>query len=777
MSLKQSGLEGGDNGGGTADNSKSPFIEYNNYNQDDRLDIEEIFTQHMQSLSQDIGDDYDEEEYSDEELEDSKPVAVKELFKNKNNDDVSTTKPPCAYDVGISSKRVSTDYTTTNDNEFADNFDDDVLAKMAIPPPSNNRMSTEAEFEDDDLDNQMSNLNEAAILSNSNSSFNNNSNSSGGKVKTEQEKSMLQSSSSDKQSPTKMKQPTLLETVTALNKKTAQNKKRRISSIGTASSSSAKGNVSFTTTTAKKDKKTNSKSRKSSGSTASIQTNTLTQMFSGAPDTPQSTSPNNTPKAINENELHEVRIGTEIRTVKRGDVWLPRDKALRDEGFAFSIGDISMENIPKLIGKHKVAQITTAWKRVTMAFIGAEEATAVKAFTGSDWVRVMKHELLPENGKIQLKKLLGKRIMESMPKKDTVLCYETRGRVDHSFYYQTGKPLPNFHHAEHPMAMDLFAGGGGASAGLDKAGFNVKYKVEMNKSAADTLRMNFPDSYVFDEPIATFIQNCKDQRVHIYPRGDKTVSYMHASPPCQGMSAVNTSGGANDLQNNECTITFLEAVRLFQADFVTMENVPGLTQQKNIKYLLRIVGGLLSMGYQVNVSMPSAKDFGDPQDRVRVILLASKKGYKLPVLEPTHGQGRLDIVTAGSALRDLEDVNPAPGGLVGLSGGRHVFDHYKEGTELSEKADNHYTLNRDHPANTVRKANQIRHYRHSDRYITVRERARIQSFPDTHRFAGKRTDMYNQIGNAIPVNLAAAIGRAIMKSYRAGPHEMPRDTC
>lgn len=756
MSLQNSG-------GGTVSN-QSPFIEYNNNNpNDDRLDIVEIFTQHMQSLSQDIGDDYEEEEeYSDnnddEEFEDSKPAAAKELFKNNNNDGISTN--PCSHDVGVSSKRVSTDYTNTNDDEFADNFDDDVLAKMEIPPSSNNRMSTEAEFEDDDLDNQMSNLNEAVILSNSNSSFNNSNTSSGGKVKTEQEKDK-------KLSPTKMKQPTLLETVTALNK----SKKRRISSIGTASSSSsssAKGNVSFTTTTAKKEKKTNSKSRKSSGSTASIQTNTLTQMFGGAPDTPQSTSPNNTPKVMNENELHEVRLGTEIRTVKKGDVWLPRDKSLRDEGFAFSIGDISMENIPKLIGKHKVAHITTAWMRVEMAFIGAEEATAVKAFTGSDWVRVMRHELLPENGKIQLKKLLGKRIMESMPNKDTVLCYETRGRVDHSFYYQTGKPLPNFHHAEHPIAMDLFAGGGGASAGLDKAGFDVKYKVEMNKTAADTLRMNFPDSYVFDEPIATFIQNCKDQRVHLYPKGDKTVSYMHASPPCQGMSAVNTSGGANDLQNNECTMTFLEAVRLFQTDFVTMENVPGLTQQKNIKYLLRIVGGLLSMGYQVNVSMPSAKIFGDPQDRVRVILLASKKGYKLPVLEPTHGEGRLDIVTAGSALRDLEDVNPAPGGLVGLSGGRHVFDHYKEGTELSEKADNHYTLNRDHPANTVRKANQIRHYRHSDRYITVRERARIQSFPDTHRFAGKRTDMYNQIGNAIPVNLAAAIGRAIMKSYRLG---------
>ena len=67
---------------------------------------------------------------------------------------------------------------------------------------------------------------------------------------------------------------------------------------------------------------------------------------------------------------------------------------------------------------------------------------------------------------------------------------------------------------------------------------------------------------------------------------------------------------------------------------------------------------------------------------------------------------------------------------------------------------------------SVRKANQIRHYQHTDRYITVRERARIQSFPDTHRFAGKRTDMYNQIGNAIPVELGIAIASSVDKFLR-----------
>ena len=237
---------------------------------------------------------------------------------------------------------------------------------------------------------------------------------------------------------------------------------------------------------------------------------------------------------------------------------------------------------------------------------------------------------------------------------------------------------------------------------------------------------------------------------------------------------VNTSGGANDQQNNECTIKFLKVVEYLQPSFVSMENVPGLGQEKNIRYLLCIVGGLLRMSYQVRTCQAKASDFGDPQNRIRIIVLASKRGHKLPLLKPTHGEGRLPVVTAREVLRNLEDIDPVPGmGLVEIMvGGRRVavWDHLQEGTSLSEKSDGHYVLNANLPANTVRKGNQMRHYKH-DRYVTVRERARLQSFPDNHRLAGSRKDMFDQIGNAVPVGLAEAIGRAVMESYQLGRHE------
>jgi len=503
--------------------------------------------------------------------------------------------------------------------------------------------------------------------------------------------------------------------------------------------------------------------RRRNKSFGSAQTNTLTQLFSTvqkeesnkevATETPSIDTQSN-----QLNGLVEIRLRGQMRktSFKEGDVWLPYEKPLRDKGFAFTIGSIY------IVGMSHEADIAASWMRVENAFLGPEEAVRVKQCTGSDWVLVKKHEMLPSNGRIPLQQL-SHRLTNNLPNKATTLCYEMDDKITHSFYYECGNPTRrNPNQNERPCALDLFAGAGGTSIGLEKANINVKYKVELNKTACDTLQMNFPNSYVFCEDIAKFLESCKSQRANVYPkRGD--VDYLHGSPPCQGFSAVNTSGGANDEQNNECTIKFLEVAEHHQPTFVSMENVPGMGQDKNIRYLLRIVGGLLNQSYQVRTCLVKASSFGDPQTRARVIILASKKGYKLPILKPTHGGEKLKVVTARDVLHDLEDIDPVPGvGLVQLPNGGHVWDHFKEGTDLAEKSDNNYVLNANLPANTVRKGNQMRHYKH-DRYITVRERARLQSFPYGHRFAGGRKDAFNQIGNAVPVGLATAIGMANRK--------------
>lgn len=523
--------------------------------------------------------------------------------------------------------------------------------------------------------------------------------------------------------------------------------------------------------TAKKESSKLKRRKRQSSSSSSSHAMTLTQHFrKRIPESTDSghvcsTTGKRLVKWENAGPMVEVKISKQIRPVsmKPGDCWKTEDKKLTGAGICLvQIGAIH------IFDHHYVAEVRNAWMRIENTFI-RDEAAEVKGRLGCGWVRVKSHDKLPATVRLS-------KFTERVPSADipgASLCYSVEANLSASsyFYEYASPPKTNRSGQGKLCALDLFAGAGGTSIGLTKAGIDVKYKVEWNKVASDTLNMNF-NTTVFVEDIAKFIESCKTRRAAVYPpRG--SIQYIHGSPPCQGFSSVNTSGGVNDLQNNECTLTFLEAIRYFQPMFVSMENVPGVGREKNIKYLLKIVSSLLQLGYQVRTTKTSASLYGDPQDRMRLIVLASKRGYKLPQLIATHGvKNKPRAVTAGDALGDLEDVEPvldSMGGLAPLRNGRHVLYHYKE--DFTGAYDKRYILNRDLPAKTVTKGNTMKHYKH-DRPVTVRERARLQGFPDGHKFAGsKPQDMRDQIGNAVPVGLATAIGRAIVESYNYGYHE------
>lgn len=241
-------------------------------------------------------------------------------------------------------------------------------------------------------------------------------------------------------------------------------------------------------------------------------------------------------------------------------------------------------------------------------------------------------------------------------------------------------------------------------------------------------------------------------------------------------TTTDTSGGENDDQNKRCTLDFLEVIECIKPPFVSMENVPGLASTRKINgakaenksYLQTVVGKLLSMGYNVRTTMTVATNFGDPQERKRLVLLASKQGYDLPTAPlQTHGDGfRQKIVTAQDVLHDLEDVKPNYEGRVKLNG-KTVHAHSSTGTVYASISDNDIRLRPDEPAKTVRKKNKIVHYRH-ERYLTLLEYKRLMSFPDKHILCGNPSQIRDQIGNAVPCRFAEAIGKAIMKSYRMG---------
>ncbi len=456
----------------------------------------------------------------------------------------------------------------------------------------------------------------------------------------------------------------------------------------------------------------------------------------------------------------------------KGDVWLSHRPEY--DGWAFLIEHIDLQNAVHLVKVH-------AFMKLEKTFIGQVEAEKLE-YTG--WVHVKKHDSLPADGYIKLKDL-SERMEKDIPfhmhldNRHLSLRYEEVGDMV-SYYVKKGKQLSSSSQQQ-PRVCDCFAGGGGMSAGIRKAGFfsDKSYKVDMDEKACETLRANFPESAVFQEDIRDLVEKYRRGEVNMFA---SLVDWLHMSPPCQGFSRVNTSGGCKDIQNNECTLSCIELVRLLQPSHVTMENVPGILDDKQVSvaertkksYLQEFMAGLLSQRYQVRLCKKlNAKNYGDPQDRQRVIVLASKEGFSLPSPPPpTHGREPhlQDVVTVKDALGDLECIEPTKDGEVWLNNGSLARGHYHN--DKKEKHDPDEELIPHLPARTVRKKNQLVHYNRK-RNATILERARLMSFPDDYVFEGNQGVQSDQIGNAIPVCFATAIANAVKESFRLGLHEPP----
>jgi DNA (cytosine-5)-methyltransferase 1 len=311
------------------------------------------------------------------------------------------------------------------------------------------------------------------------------------------------------------------------------------------------------------------------------------------------------------------------------------------------------------------------------------------------------------------------------------------------------------------------------SQGLKEAGFHGRTdSVDSDTSSCSTLHANFPDSIVHQYTVKDFLIGCKHNPYSSrYPRIG-TITLLHGSTPCQGVSKANRTGGANDDANNEEMYQFMDVVEHFQPPYVTFENVGGATDKNNRHYIQRMIARFLVMGYQVRLFSLNAVEYGDAQFRVRIFIIAAKEGLELPnVPTPTHGKQRhlLPIKTAGDVLGFLEDINPLEyEGII-----RAILPNSGVAVELDGHTlktakfnDSDIRLTKDNPARTVLKARIVRHYMNMNRPLTRLEQSQLQSFPPTYKFKGTDDEIRDQIGNAVPVNLARAIGKSVMDAIR-----------
>jgi len=315
-----------------------------------------------------------------------------------------------------------------------------------------------------------------------------------------------------------------------------------------------------------------------------------------------------------------------------------------------------------------------------------------------------------------------------------------------------------------PTVGEYFAGAGGMSLGLKQAGFTGKFAVENNKAACDTLRSNFKGTAVIEQDVWSFRDAMKQNR----PSFTKNTNHRHFSPPCQAVTEakINTPPTDKDIETNELMRLVPELLSLEEPDTASLETVPGILDDSNKHYLQEIVAGALKCGYQVRGVLLNAADYGDPQERRRVFLFMAKKGLYLAEV-PVKSKSK---TTIKDCLGPLEKHPPvSPGVPVIIEDGKPaVYDHHLE--DLSTVGPN-IDLKASERCLTVRRRTPIYHYigprasiLDSGRRVTVRERALIQSFPLYYHFCGTLDQQLDQIGNAVPVNLAEAVGRSIMKA-------------
>lgn len=303
-----------------------------------------------------------------------------------------------------------------------------------------------------------------------------------------------------------------------------------------------------------------------------------------------------------------------------------------------------------------------------------------------------------------------------------------------------------------PIALDLFAGCGGLALGFESAGF-VTVGFEMDADACQTYRTNL------NSP-------CHQMTLRPGTHLTEGASIIIGGPPCQPFSVNGHQHGRQD--DRDGFPALLSAIERYRPKAVVFENVRGMLY-RNQAYFQAIVRRLDELGYQVDYRLLNAADYGVPQTRERVFVVAHTGRFAFP--EPTHATRRL---TAGYALDGLADTVPEDAKFLTPS-----MDAYVARYEAKSKCVRPRDLHLDRPARTLTCRNlnaatgdmlRIRLADGRRRRLTVREGARLQSFPDWFDFTGPEGSQYNQIGNSVSPLLAKAIALALKNWLDGRPH-------
>ena len=314
--------------------------------------------------------------------------------------------------------------------------------------------------------------------------------------------------------------------------------------------------------------------------------------------------------------------------------------------------------------------------------------------------------------------------------------------------------------------LEICAGAGGQSLGLEQAGFGHSLAVEIDPDACETLRLNRPDWDVHEGDV-------RDVDGTKY----KGIDLLAGGVPCPPFSIAGKQLGADDERD-----LFPEALRLVreaEPKAVMLENVKGLSTAKFATYRQSIIDELDELGYHSDWQVINASEHGVPQLRPRFILVAAKKEYgeefhwPEPVgTPPTVGKTLLPLMKSrGWTGADAWAVKANGIGPTLVGGSRK-----HGGPDLGPTRARAAWLNLGVDGKGL--ANEIPDETYPAEYIpriTVQMAALIQGFPADWVFSGRKTASYRQVGNAFPPPVAKAIGKAIRKHIGASEVPVPAE--
>lgn len=339
--------------------------------------------------------------------------------------------------------------------------------------------------------------------------------------------------------------------------------------------------------------------------------------------------------------------------------------------------------------------------------------------------------------------------------------------------------------------VDLFSGCGGFSTGFELAGFETAVAIDIHPPSLQTLRLNHSSAHTILGDIRKVDE--KDLSTLIGTKRPGLV--VTAGVPCQGFSLSNRKRHAED-KRNFLFLEFIRVVNHIRPDVVVLENVSGLVSTKDGAFKRDIRAAIEELGYDVHFALLNAANYGVPQTRRRVFFVGVPRGSTWYFPEAEFGTIERPFITVGDAL--LGDLPRLAAGAssqrysgpptsefqawLRLNHGEMLFNHVapahpqdtidrikatKPGEPMYPNFKQRIRLHSKNPSPTqicggIRPQFQFGHPTQA-RGLTIRERARIQSFPDWYEFTGGVTQGRVQTGNAVPPLLAKAIADQIMR--------------